>query len=165
LVLGDLVVKIENSEIFLEDMNMFNSATFSDIQNALTKTQEMKWVEMSPGETWAKVLFTSKETGAWGVLYKWRKGYVAAPHKHLSGAHIFILKGKLEYRGGILGVGDYGFESNGALHGATTTLEDCEFLFFCNGPILILESEDSEKPLGCFTWEHIAAVAESAQVV
>jgi anti-sigma factor ChrR (cupin superfamily) len=142
---------------------MADTVSFGDIQKALIKADEMEWVEMIPGEAWAKVLFTSSETGAWAALYKWRKDYVAAAHKHLGGAHTFMLKGKLEYRGGTLEAGDYGYEANGAIHGATTTIEDSEFLFMSNGPIIILESEDSEKPIGYFSCEHITALAKHGQ--
>jgi anti-sigma factor ChrR (cupin superfamily) len=54
----------------------------------------------------------------------WRrvKGYVAPQHKHLTAAHTFIIKGKLAIRDGILATGDYTYEQNGMIHGATTAL-------------------------------------------
>ena len=65
------------------------------------------WIETSPGMAWKKVLWTGSETGRWVALYKWKKGYVAAPHKHLSDAHTYVLKGKLRVRGAVLEAGDY----------------------------------------------------------
>jgi anti-sigma factor ChrR (cupin superfamily) len=141
-------------------LKMSSDFILGDIHKTLARTSEMKWVEMVPGETWAKVLFASRETGAFASLYKWRKGYVAGPHRHLSAAHSFVFKGRLQFRGGILAAGDYGYEANGAVHGATTTLEECEFLFFSHGPMIITEDEAGEKPIGYFGWEQIAAFAE-----
>ena len=37
----------------------------------------------------------------------WKRGYVAPPHKHLAGAHAFIISGKLQVRNGVLNAGDY----------------------------------------------------------
>jgi anti-sigma factor ChrR (cupin superfamily) len=140
--------------------DMSGDVSFADIQRTLARTDDMKWIEMSPGETWAKVLYGNRETGAWAGLYRWRKGYIAAPHRHLGAAHSLIFKGRLEFRGGILGPGDYAYEANGAVHGATTTLEDCEFFFFSQGPILITQDEAGTVPVGYFNWEHIAPLAE-----
>ena len=80
-----------------------------------------------------KVLWTGPETGAWAALFRWYKGYVAPPHKHLSPAHVYVLSGKLQVRDGILEAGDYVYEPNGMVHGATTALEDTDYLFICNG--------------------------------
>jgi len=63
------------------------------------------WIETEPGKAWMKVLWTGSETGRWAALFKWKEGYTAAPHKHLSDAHTYVLKGKLQVRDGILGAG------------------------------------------------------------
>lgn len=94
------------------------------------------WIESSPGMAWKKVLWTGSETGRWVALYKWKKGYVAPPHKHLSDAHTYVLKGKLKVRDGVLEAGDYDYEPCGVLHGKTEALEDTEYLFVCDGAII-----------------------------
>lgn len=99
------------------------------------------WIETHPGMAWMKLLWIGPETGRWVALFRWNKGYVAAPHKHLADAHAFVVKGKLQVRDGILEAGDYDYEPNGVLHGATTALEDSEYLFVCNGPLVFFNSE------------------------
>ena len=69
----------------------------------------------------------------------WKKGYVAPPHKHLAGAHAYILSGKLQVRDGILNAGDYVYEPSGVLHDETTALEDTTYLFICNGAVLFFD--------------------------
>ncbi len=110
--------------------------------DTLVKAGQGEWHETSPGQAWVKVLWTAEESGTWAVIFRWNKGYVAAPHKHLSGAHVYIIKGKLQVRDGLLETGDYVYEPNGVLHGATTALEDTDYLFICNGP-LIFHSDDA----------------------
>ena len=66
-----------------------------------------------------KVLWTGAESRRWAALLRWKKDYIAAPHKHLSDAHTYILKGKLRVRARIPEAGDYNYEPNGVLHGAT----------------------------------------------
>ena len=51
------------------------------------------WIETSPGMAWTKVLWTGAESGRWAALYRWNKGYIAPPHKHLAAAHTYVLKG------------------------------------------------------------------------
>ena len=77
------------------------------------------WIESQKDMAWMKVLWTGAESGRWAALFRWKKGYVAAPHKHLSAAHTYILTGKLQVRDGVLNAGDYDYEPNGVLHGAT----------------------------------------------
>ena len=43
---------------------------------------------------------------------------------------------------GVLNAGDYVYEANGMLHGATTALEDTEYLFICNGPIIFFDDDN-----------------------
>jgi anti-sigma factor ChrR (cupin superfamily) len=117
------------------------------------------WIEQEKGMAWMKVLFTGEESGRWAALFRWNKGYVAAPHKHLSAAHTFILKGKLQVRGGILNAGDYDYEPNGVLHGATTALEDTEYLFICDGPVLFYNDDGLQSYLG---WEELHRMRKAA---
>ena len=113
---------------------------------------EEPWIETQPGMASMKVLWTGAETGRWAALFRWNKGYIAAPHKHLSDAHTFILKGRLKVRDGILNAGDYDYEPNGVLHGETEALEDTEYLFICDGPIVFYNKDGLTSYLG---WEEL----------
>ena len=117
------------------------------------------WIETSPGMAWTKVLWTGPESGRWVALYRWNKGYVAPPHKHLSDAHTYILKGRLQVRDGVLEAGDYDYEPNGVLHGATTALEDTEYLFVCEGPLVFF---DDDGLTVYKSWEELQRLKEAA---
>ena len=105
--------------------------------NALVQASKTEWIPQpfDPERSFVKILWTGSETGGWAVLLKWKKGFVAPQHKHLSASHTFILSGKLKVRDGILNAGDYIYEPNGMLHGATTALEDTEYLFISTGAV------------------------------
>ena len=124
----------------------------SELMDSLARSSQMDWIETDPGQAWMKVLWTGPETGRWAVLLKWKKGYVAPPHKHLSAAHAFILSGRLQVRDGTLETGDYTYEPNGMVHGATTALEDTTYLFICDGPVLYFNDEAFTGYLG---WEQL----------
>ena len=103
----------------------------SELADSITGSSEMPWIETKPGQAWTKVLWVGQESGRWAVLLKWKKGYVAPPHKHLSGAFAFVLSGKLQVRNNVYRPGDFLHEVNGMVHGSTTALEDAtEYLFF-----------------------------------
>jgi quercetin dioxygenase-like cupin family protein len=110
---------------------------FQDIQDTLVRS-EAPWIEQTPRSR-VKVLWVGRETGTWASLHHWKQGYAAPPHKHLAGAHVYILSGKLQVRTGTLNAGDYVYEPSGVLHDATTALEDTTYLFICNGPILFFD--------------------------
>lgn len=131
----------------------------SELMDSLARTSEMDWIETRKGQAWMKVLWVGPETGRWAVLLKWKKGYVAPPHKHLSAAHTFILSGRLQVRDGTLETGDYVYEPNGMVHGATTALEDTEYLFICDGPVLFFNDEGFSGYLG---WEQLQRMRENA---
>ena len=61
-------------------------------------------------------------------------------------------------RDGILKTGDYVYEANGMIHGATTALEDTEYLFICNGPILFYDDNKFTSYLG---WEELLRLKEA----
>ena len=117
------------------------------------------WIETEKGMAWTKVLWTGAESGGWVALFRWNKGYTAAPHKHLSDAHTFILKGKLQVRDGVLNAGDYDYEPNGVLHGATIALEDTEYLFFCQGPVVFFDKDGLTNYL---SWEELQRMKDAA---
>src|SRR6201984_3418386 len=64
---------------------------FQDIQDTLIRS-DAPWIERSQLDK-LKVLWIGRETGTWATLHHWKKGYAAPPHKHLGGAHVFILSG------------------------------------------------------------------------
>lgn len=138
-----------------QDISPVNDA----LVDTLTRSAQMDWIETSPGKAYMKILWLSPETGRWAVLLKWLKGYVARPHKHLSAAQVFMLSGKLQVRDGILEAGDYLYEPNGMVHGATTALEDTEYLFICDGPVLYF---DDKGFTGYNGWEQLQRLRESA---
>jgi quercetin dioxygenase-like cupin family protein len=117
------------------------------------------WVEYEPGQAWLKLLRAGAESGHWVALFRWKKGYVAPPHKHLSDAHTYVLKGCLKVRDGVIAAGDYDYEPNGVLHGATEALEDTEYLFVCHGPVLFFDEENLTGYLG---WEELLRMTEAA---
>lgn len=131
----------------------------SELMDSLARTSEMDWIETVKGQAWMKILWLGPETGRWAVLLKWTKGYVAPPHKHLSAAHTFILKGRLQVRDGTLETGDYVYEPNGMVHGATTALEDSEYLFICDGPVLFFNDDGFTGYLG---WEQLQRMRDKA---
>ncbi|NNE85164.1 MAG: hypothetical protein HKN28_14465 [Alphaproteobacteria bacterium] len=131
----------------------------SELVDSLTRSAKMDWIETKPGSAYMKILWFSAETGRWAVLFRWLKGHVASPHKHLSSAQAFVLSGKLQVRDDIFEAGDYLYEQNGMVHGATTALEDTEYLFFCDGPILYFDDDAFTGYLG---WEQLQRMQEAA---
>ena len=118
------------------------------------------WIETQPGMAWIKVLWTGPETGRWAALFRRKKGYVASPHKHLSDAHTYVLKGKLQVRDGVLNAGDYDYEPNGVLHDETVALEDTGYLFICDGPVVFFDDEGLTSYL---SWEEMARLQAAAK--
>lgn len=123
-----------------------------DLQDTLSKASNAQWVENVPGMAWTRILWTGPETGTWAAIFRWKKGFVAPPHKHLSASHTYIISGRLKVRDGVFEAGDYVYEPNGVLHGATEALEDTEYLFICHGPLLYFDDEKFTAYLG---WEEV----------
>ena len=130
---------------------------FQDIQDTLIRADE-PWIERSPNDK-VKVLWVGRETGSWATLHHWKKGYAAPPHKHLSGAFAFILSGRLQVRDTVYGPGDFLYEANGMVHGATEALEDTEYLFLCDGPVLFF---DKDGFTGYRGWEEVLRMQQAA---
>jgi anti-sigma factor ChrR (cupin superfamily) len=116
-----------------QDIRPFHQA----LCDTVTRASE-PWIEQGPLSA-MKLLWTGAETGGWAVLLRWKKGYVAPPHKHLSASHTYILSGRLKVRDGTYEAGDYVYEPNGVLHDATEALEDTVYLFICNGPLIFFD--------------------------
>ena len=132
-----------------------------DLQDSLFKASDALWMENAPGMAWTRVLWTGSESGTWAAVFRWKKGFVAPTHKHLAGSHTYILHGKLKVRDGILETGDYVYEPNGVLHGATEALEDTDYLFICNGPLLYFNNDTFTGYLG---WEELEKWRATAQM-
>lgn len=126
----------------------------SELMDTLVEASKVDWIPQAfdPERAFIKVLWIGSESGSWAVLFRWLKGFTAPQHKHLSASHTFILSGKLQVRDGVLNAGDYVYEPNGMLHGATTALEDTEYLFICNGPVLFYDEDGFTAYLG---WEEL----------
>ncbi len=132
----------------------------SELMDAITQASDVDWIPNpdDPERAFMRVLWTGEESGRWMVHFRWLKGYVAPPHKHLSAAHTYILSGKLKVRGGTFNVGDYVHEANGMVHGATTALEDTEYLFMCDGPVIFFGKDEFTGYLG---WEEIQRMQQA----
>ena len=70
-----------------------------------------------------------------------------------------ILSGKLQVRNNVYNAGDFLHEVNGMVHGATTALEDTEYLFFCDGPVLFF---DKDNFTGYRGWEQVLRMQQEA---
>ena len=132
----------------------------SELMDTLVEASKVDWIPQpfDPERAFIKILWTGSETGGWAVLFRWLKGYTAPQHKHLTASHTFILSGKLGVRDGTLDAGDYIYEPNGMIHGATEALEDTEYLFICDGPVLFFEDEGFTTYLG---WEELRRLQEA----
>lgn len=121
--------------------------------DTLVQAKDGDWIQTDEdGDAFIKVLWTGAETGKWAALFRWKKGFAAAPHKHLSAAHTFVLSGRLQIRDGTLEAGDYIYERNGMIHDETLALEDTEYLFICDGPVLFFDDKSFSGYLG---WEEL----------
>lgn len=125
-----------------------------ELMDTLVRASNADWIPqpLDPEKAFLRVLYTGAESGRWAVHFRWLKGFVAPPHKHLTASHTFILSGKLQVRDGTLSAGDYVYEPNGMIHGATTALEDTEYLFICDGPVLFFDDKGFNAYLG---WEEL----------
>ena len=57
------------------------------------------------------------------------------------------------------GPGDFLYEANGMVHGATEALEDTEYLFLCDGPVLFF---DKDGFTGYRGWEEVLRMQQAA---
>jgi hypothetical protein len=132
---------------------------FHDIQDTLTRV-DSAWIETGPMSK-VRILWVGRESGHWASVISWKKGYAAPPHKHLQGAHVFVLSGKLQVRDSVLNAGDYVYEAAGVLHEATTALEDTEYLFIGTGPFLFFDENGFTKYTDWEVMERLRASAET----
>ena len=124
-----------------------------ELLDTLVAANDGDWIPTDEeGTSFIKVLWTGAETGRWAALFRWSKGYAAGAHKHLAAAHTFVLSGKLQVRDGVVEAGAYIYERNGMIHEATTALEDTEYLFISDGPVLLYDDNSFTGYLG---WEEL----------
>jgi quercetin dioxygenase-like cupin family protein len=107
---------------------------FQDVLDTFVSA-DTPFIQMGPTSS-MKILWLSRETGGFAVLVNWKAGHVAPPHKHLAGAHAYIISGCLKVRDGMLKAGDYTYEPAGIVHDATTAVEDTLYFFAADGPVL-----------------------------
>lgn len=132
---------------------------FPDIQDTLMRS-ESPWIETTPMSK-VRVLWIGRESGHWASVIHWKKGYAAPPHKHLAGAHVFVLSGKLRVRDSILNAGDYVYEASGVLHDETMALEDTSYLFIATGPYIFFDDNGFTHYTNWEVMERLRASAET----
>mgnify|MGYP001812551567 CR=1 FL=1 len=131
-----------------------------DIADIHIKAEDGAWLPIDPdGKAFMKPLWTSADSGGWAVLYRWKSGYEAPPHKHLGAIHVYVVSGKLQVRGAQLCAGDYVYEPNGVIHERTLALEDSVHLNIGDGPILFF---DDNGITHYFSWEQIEQLQSAA---
>lgn len=92
--------------------------------------EKVPWVTMGFGNV-VKVLRVDEQTGKWTIYAKAKKGTVNPRHYHFGASDAYTFKGSFGYRNGpAVGIhpGTYTYEPAGALHAATTSLEDVEYI-------------------------------------
>lgn len=139
-----------------------------EINDVHVSQHNMPWKLMREGY-YFKLLRTCAVTGTWVVLFKVEAGASVTPHKHIGAAEYYVLKGKIEIRGGIekSGVtavtGDYGYEPNGIIHEKTYFPEVTEYLFKNHGPLQYLDDEGNSALV--LDWMGIQAKWDEAEIV
>jgi anti-sigma factor ChrR (cupin superfamily) len=108
----------------------------------LQDTAQLRWIPIVAGIDY-RLLFTSRETGRWTVLFRCQPGAFFPRHKHYGAGEYFVVKGRMEYRMGTAEAGTYGYEPLGAIHDRTTFPEYTELLFTNFGPVVFLKEDDS----------------------
>ncbi|TVO64774.1 2,4'-dihydroxyacetophenone dioxygenase family protein [Denitromonas ohlonensis] len=115
-----------------------------------------------------KLLRTCPVTGTWVALFRTVAGASVPSHKHIGAAEYFVLKGKIEIRGGAerggitASAGDYGYEPNGIIHEQTYFPEPCEYLFINHGPLQYLDAEGNTAMV--LDWMGVQAKWDEAPV-
>jgi len=132
----------------------------AQLEDIYVANDDSGWIQTDKeGKAFLKVLWTSK-SGGWAVLYRWKKGFIAPPHKHLGSIHAFIYSGRLKIRDIILAAGDYMYEPNGMMHPITEALEDTLQLNIADGPILFYDEKNLTHYAG---WEQMQRIKERTQ--
>lgn len=110
------------------------------------------------GANW-KLLHVSPESGSWTAAFFYPKGSSVPSHIHVGPGEYFMLRGKLEVRGGDMTGGVtatapcYGYEATGARHDVTLFLEDTEVYMRFQGPLQMIDNLGNA--IGVFGWEEV----------
>jgi hypothetical protein len=140
----------------------------SKLANDLNVTpDEIPWKVIREG-AYIKLLRTCHVTGTWVVMLRNDPGTSVPPHKHNGPAEYYVIKGKIEVRGGVNNggstayAGDYGYEPNGVIHEKTYFPELTEYLFINHGSLQYLD--DDGNVLMVLDWQAIEALWEKAEI-
>lgn len=135
------------------NIHKFMQPVDKTIGDLLVRGDDDTWVQTDKaGHAHMKPLWASPESGGWAVLYHWKRGYKAPPHKHLGAIHAYIVSGRLKLRDTELKAGDYMYEANGIIHDETVAQEDTVHLNIADGPILFFDDQAITHYVG---WEQI----------
>jgi anti-sigma factor ChrR (cupin superfamily) len=140
----------------------------SKLANDLQVTPgDIPWKILREG-AYIKLLRTCSVTGTWVVMLRNDPGTSVPPHKHNGPAEYYVMKGKVEVRGGVENggstacAGDYGYEPNGVIHEKTYFPELTEYLFINHGTLQYLD--DDGNVLVVLDCQSIEALWEKAEI-
>ncbi|MGU3498662.1 2,4'-dihydroxyacetophenone dioxygenase family protein [Mycobacterium sp. C31M] len=132
--------------------------TIGQAQDLLIQANELPWQEYGPGMS-IKVLRVSEETGAWTCLLKMEPGSVFTRHFHKGAIDMYVLKGELKYRAGVVKEGGFAYEPLGVLHEATNV--DVETIIYSHlyGALEFMDDDDNVIFILDWAWakDYIAA--------
>jgi len=115
----------------------------------------------SGGGRW-KLLHVSPEAGAWTAAFFYSPGASVPSHVHVGPGEYFVVRGKLEVRGGEHDGGVtatapcYGYEATGAVHEQTLFLAETEVYMRFQGPLQF--NDPQGQPIMLVGWEQVQAL-------
>ncbi|PCI52599.1 MAG: hypothetical protein COB36_14730 [Alphaproteobacteria bacterium] len=104
----------------------------------LIRMDDLPWIPMVEGVDF-KLLRACNVTGAWTVYFRAAAGASFPRHQHYGAGEYMVTKGRMVYRAGEAGAGDYGYEPLGAIHELTSFPEYTELYFTNSGPVVFIE--------------------------
>ena len=119
----------------------------------------------SGGGRW-QPLHVSPESGSWTAAFLYPKGASVPSHVHVGPGEYFMVRGKLEVRGGASDGGVtatapcYGYEATGALHDQTIFLEETEVYMRFQGPLQFVDAEG--QTVGIIGWKQVQAAWDAS---
>jgi len=109
-------------------------------EEILVDTNPLPWIPIVEGIDF-KLLFVSRESGRWTVLFRCQPGSSFPIHKHYGAGEYYVTKGHMVYRMGEAREGTYGYEPLTVTHEHTAFPEYTELLFTNYGPVAFLNDE------------------------
>ena len=136
------------------------------IESEFSSLKISEWKELpagfsSLGGKW-KLLHVSPEAGSWTAAFINPKGSVVPAHVHVGPGEYFLVRGKLEVRGGDAMGGAtaeapcYGYEATGARHDETIFLEESETYMRFQGPLQMIDADGNT--VGVYGWQEMQAL-------